>query len=94
MPGKELVAAQMIIDKFMPSCREVTRKLAEGEFENLPWHKRLLMRMHLSMCAHCGRFARQLGLISQALQDMWRRKPDPGTLDTVKRRILTRLRRV
>lgn len=84
----------MIIDRFMPSCREVTQKLAEGEFENLPWHKCLLIRMHLSMCAHCSRFASQLGLINQALRNMWRGKPDIGTLDAVKRRILTRLRRV
>lgn len=84
----------MIIDKFMPSCREVTQKLAKGEFKSLPWHKRLLMRMHLSMCAHCGRFARQLGLISQALCNMWKGKPYPGTLDAAKRRILTRLRKV
>ncbi|OGR88415.1 MAG: hypothetical protein A3J74_05620 [Elusimicrobia bacterium RIFCSPHIGHO2_02_FULL_57_9] len=78
----------------MPSCREVTQKLAEGEFETLPWHHRMLVRMHLAMCEHCGRFARQLGLISQALRNIWTGKPAPGTLDAVKRRLLTRLRKV
>jgi len=77
----------------LPTCRELARKLAEGEYENLPWHGRLLVRMHLLMCEYCSRFARQLGLISQALRNSWEGKPDPLTLDAAKRRILTRLRR-
>lgn len=76
-----------------PTCREVARKLAEGEFDDLPWHGRLLIRVHLMMCEHCGRFARQLGLIAQALRTAWGRKPDPGTVDAAKRRVLTRLRK-
>lgn len=83
----------MIMDSLMPNCREVTRALAEGEFRVLPWHRRLLVRLHLGMCEHCSRFARQLGLISQALTKAWKAKPDPGTLDGAKRRILTRLRK-
>ncbi len=84
----------MIMDRFMPSCREVTQKLGSGEFETLPWHHRLLVRMHLTMCAHCSRFARQLGLIAQTLRNRWTGKPAQGTLDAVKRRILMRLRKV
>lgn len=83
----------MIMERFMPSCREVTDRLAEGELENAPWHTRLLVRWHLSMCAHCKRFARQLELIAKALRDMWKGRPDPGTLDAAKRRILSRLRK-
>lgn len=82
----------MIMDVLIPNCREVARALAEGEFNVLPWHRRLLVRLHLGMCEHCSRFARQLGVISEALTKAWRRKPDPGTLDAVKRRILTKLR--
>ncbi|MBI5631309.1 MAG: zf-HC2 domain-containing protein [Elusimicrobia bacterium] len=84
----------MIMDGLLPTCREVTRKLAEGEFEILPWHRRLLARLHLGMCGHCSRFARQLGLISEALRKAWKRKPDPGTLDGAKRRILSALRKI
>ncbi len=77
----------------LPNCREGTRKLAAGEYEDLPWPGCLLIRMHLMMCEHCGRFAQQLGLISQALRKSWKAKPDPGTLDAAKRRIMTRLRK-
>ncbi len=83
----------MIMEGLLPNCREVARTLAEGGFESLPWHRRLLARLHLGMCEHCGRFARQLGLISQALRKTWKGKPAPGTLDGAKRRILERLRK-
>jgi len=83
----------MIMDRWMPSCREVAQRLTEGGFEKLPWHRRLPVRMHLLMCEHCRRVARQIVLINQALQRIWMETPDPSTLDDVKRRILDRLRR-
>lgn len=83
----------MIMDGLMPACREVARALAEGEFDDLPWHRRLLVRVHLGMCEHCGRFARQLSLISEAMKNAWNRKIDPGALDAAKDRILLRLRK-
>lgn len=82
----------MIIERFMPSCREVTDRLAEGELENAPWHKRLLIRMHLSMCAHCNRFARQLELIGKALREHWTHQPPLDRLEAIKRRVMTRLK--
>ena len=83
----------MMMAGWMPNCREVARALAGGELEVLPWRRRLLVRLHLRMCEHCGRFARQLGLISEALTRAWTAKPDPGTLDGAQRRILAALRK-
>lgn len=77
---------------FMPSCREITDRLAEGESESAPWRMRLLIRMHLAMCVHCGRFAGQLALIAKALRERWTAEPRPEFLDAVKRRILARLK--
>ena len=82
----------MILDKLMPSCQEVTRKLAEGDFDNLSWLTRFLVRMHLSMCQHCSRFARQIGLITQALRNIWQTQPKSEALGATKRRILAHLR--
>lgn len=82
----------MILDRFMPSCQEVTKKLAEGEFENIPWHTRLSVRIHLSMCRHCTRFARQLMMIAQTFRNIGKRKPDPADVETAKQHILTRLK--
>lgn len=82
----------MSIERFMPSCREVSDRLAEGEVENLPWFTRLLLRWHLSMCEHCRRFARQIELISRALREHWNHQPSPERLKELKRRIMARLK--
>lgn len=74
-----------------PVCREVTGMLAEGNLETAPWYTRVLIRMHLAMCEHCRRFARQLELIGNALCELWSRKPTPERLDATKRRIMARL---
>jgi hypothetical protein len=44
--------------------------------------------MHLAMCEHCRRFARQLELIGHALRELWSQKPVPERLDAIKRRIM------
>lgn len=75
----------------LPTCREVSRCLAEGALETSPWHRRLLVRLHLSMCAHCSRFARQLRLLGRA----WRERfsaPPPERLEALKRRLQARLK--
>lgn len=77
----------------LPTCREVARTLAEGGLKDLPWHGRLLLRLHLGICAHCARFARQMGLLSEALKKAWTWEPGPGALDSLKSRILARLRK-
>lgn len=82
----------MIIERFMPSCREVVDRLAEGELGSLPWHRRLLLRWHLSMCHHCRRFAAQIELIGKALREYWHRQPSPDRLEAIKRRVMARLR--
>lgn len=82
----------MILERLMPSCREVTDRLAEGELKNLPWHARLLVRWHLSMCAHCARFARQLELIGKALRELWSHQPALERLKALKGRIMARLK--
>lgn len=76
----------------MPTCREMALGLSTGSFEHVAWYKRLMVRMHLSMCEHCNRFARQLSLISQALRNMWQVKPNLNTLDAIKRRILSHIK--
>jgi anti-sigma factor ChrR (cupin superfamily) len=82
----------MILERFMPSCREVADKLAEGELENLPWHTRLLLRWHLSMCEHCRRFAAQIELIGKALREHWSHQPPLDRLEAIKRRVMARLK--
>lgn len=77
----------------LPSCREVSRCLAEGTLESAPWHRRLLVRLHLSMCAHCSRFARQLELLGRAWRKRYAVPLSPERLEALKRRLLARLKK-
>ncbi len=54
----------------MLSCREVVRDsdlLLAGE---LPWQRRLSLKMHLLMCHHCRRYVRQLRVLIRAVPFM------------------------
>lgn len=77
----------------LPSCREVSRCLAEGALESAPWHRRLFVRLHLSMCAHCSRFARQLQLLGRAWRERYAVPLSPERLEALKRRLLARLKK-
>ena len=44
----------------MLTCKEAIRLVSEGLDRNLPWSKRLAMKMHLLMCRHCSAYSRQL----------------------------------
>lgn len=73
----------------MPTCREVTRAIAAEE-DSSSW-RRMTIGLHLLMCAHCSRFARQLEMISRSLRDAWAPAP-PAGLEELTRRVLARLR--
>lgn len=81
-----------LMSAVMPSCREVTGLLASGDEESASWMSRMRVRLHLSMCAHCSRFARQLRVIAQAVRSLWA-PASAGDAESLKRRILDRLRR-
>ena len=51
-----------------------------------------MARLHLSRCELCGRFARQLERIAEALRASWARPQDSG-LAKIKARVAERLRR-
>ena len=43
-----------------PRCRDITRLLSQELDHPLPWHKRLLIRLHLTVCVWCARYGEQL----------------------------------
>ena len=52
-----------------PRCREVTRLLSHGMDAPLPWHMRLRLRLHFTVCVWCERYAchlRRLRVFSRA----------------------------
>lgn len=50
----------------MLSCNEMMRLGASGELEEASWGTRFRVTMHLAMCRHCRRYARQLRMIADA----------------------------
>jgi len=50
----------------MPSCREVSRWVAEGSLEGAPPFRRFLVSVHLLMCRHCRLYVSQIRSIGRA----------------------------
>ena len=50
----------------MIRCREVATLLSTDQVASQPVSRRIAVRLHLMMCRHCRRFARQLTLLTQA----------------------------
>ena len=73
----------------MLSCKETARILASDTLEDLAWGRRLALRVHLLMCRHCRRYARQLRAIGAAARRLWGEESmDPSTLERLKRTII------
>lgn len=75
---------------FMPNCRQVAETLCGDGLAAEPWHRRLLIRLHLSQCEFCARFARHMDRICEALKASWA-VPSGTDVESFKRRVVDRL---
>jgi hypothetical protein len=53
---------------FMPTCREVSRKLSEAGDRRLGVGERMGLWVHLKACGACSNFSRQMTLLHTAMQ--------------------------
>ena len=53
---------------FMPTCREVSRKLSEAGDRSLGVGERMGLWVHLKACGACSNFSRQMTLLHTAMQ--------------------------
>jgi hypothetical protein len=60
-------AMMRFLARFMPACREVSRMVSDGMDRRLPLRRRLLIRMHVSMCVLCRRYEKQLHLVREGV---------------------------
>jgi len=44
----------------MFTCKQVSKTLAENDYEKLPPLKKFLLKVHIALCAVCGKFNRQV----------------------------------
>ena len=51
----------------MLNCRDASRLTSEDLDHPLSWSKRLALKLHLSMCRYCKRYARQLSFLHQII---------------------------
>ena len=50
------------------SCKDATRLVSQREDAPLSGWQRLVLRLHLSVCAACTRFERQVAFLRTAMQ--------------------------
>jgi predicted anti-sigma-YlaC factor YlaD len=55
----------------MLRCREVVRLVASDELASSGWMRRLAVRMHLTMCRHCRRYAKQVRDLGRVARRIW-----------------------
>lgn len=54
--------------KLMPSCKEVSELLSQGQDRPLTAAERFGTRLHLLLCEGCRQFARQLDILRSAVR--------------------------
>jgi len=73
----------------MISCKDVSTLLMSERLHSQKWSKRWEVRLHMAMCRHCSRFARQLRQLSAAAKGIRVDHPDSD----FEERLLDRLKK-
>jgi anti-sigma factor ChrR (cupin superfamily) len=63
----------------MLNCREITERASDFLDGTLPWHVRLQVRLHLTMCRFCREYVRQLSLVVRSLRHLPPHEPSVDT---------------
>jgi hypothetical protein len=50
------------------SCKDASRLVSKQEDARLTWWQRVTLRLHLSVCAACTRFERQIRFLRTAMR--------------------------
>jgi Putative zinc-finger len=56
----------------MLSCREVMRKVSQGEDRELAFGERVALRLHFTICRGCRNASRQIRFLRLAVQQLQR----------------------
>ena len=59
----------------MLSCKEATRLVSEGLDRELPFWRRMSLRLHVLMCRGCSRYARQITALNSLVTDHYADDP-------------------
>ena len=54
----------------MITCKQVSKALAENKIHELPWHKRLGLKLHIKLCFVCGKANGQIVQLQNGIKKM------------------------
>lgn len=74
----------------MYRCSEVVRLISSDEYLSAGLLKKLGIRLHLAMCKHCKKYARQLRVLAAGLRKAGEEIP-PFEFESARTRILQKL---
>lgn len=77
--------------KWLPPCKETSHLVASGEIEQEGVWLRFLVRLHLMMCNHCSRYAKELKTIANLFRQKTKQQISPEQSEHLTQRILQRL---
>jgi hypothetical protein len=60
----------------MITCKQVSKALAENRIHELPWHKRLGLKLHIKLCFVCGKANTQIVQLQNGIKKMLDREDD------------------
>ena len=52
-----------LMARMMPSCKDVSEMISQGIDGDLPFRKRVSVRLHVSLCCFCRRYEKQIHLL-------------------------------
>ena len=51
----------------MLNCKDVSKLVSESLDHELPWYRRLFLRLHLFICGACARYEQQMKFIKEGV---------------------------
>lgn len=76
----------------MPTCRDLAWMIASGALAEAPIRQRLGARLHLMMCRHCLRYARQMRALGSAARELLARpRGEHESLERLRDELLGRI---
>lgn len=77
--------------KWMTTCKETTELASRAMDTRLPFSERLALRMHLTICTNCARFAQQIEDMRKVFRMDKIDDAEPGLSEAARQRIETEL---
>ena len=79
----------------MITCKQVSNALSKEDYKDMPFIRRIFLRLHVSLCLFCGKFNKQV-IQSQNMCSCYKENEDTlaalrPKMDTLKKEELSRL---